>query len=332
MIKYWNTAAKIDEETSMETISDIFAQLIEALGISTANPTIKKYKNCVYMGGQQSASAYEGIIYYFDCKLYYGQLLKGAKHGYGVEIDFQRGTTCAGSFEQGKKNGLFCIQKERENYEGELLHGLYHGKGKLMTEDCVYTGAFENGRKHGFGEEFYPKTGLRLRGCFKHGEFQHLDGAKALPDPTSEAQLRNKPEKVLVKSNSYDIDFQLQKTFKKQVEGLVRNQLETPASREDSKSLFDIIANTRKVNKYDYSLEDAVSRFPKIRLEGIQTRLKEADPEQGQEGFHLRKELETPHRRYHSQQQKSFASSHTNTDLEEPLLRHRLNTPIHRLK
>jgi antitoxin component YwqK of YwqJK toxin-antitoxin module len=63
-----------------------------------------------------------------------------------------------------------------------------------MTEDYVYHGSFENGKKHGFGEEFYPKTGLRLKGCFKNGEFQSLDKYKvALPDSTSEAQLVIKP-------------------------------------------------------------------------------------------------------------------------------------------
>lgn len=71
---------------------------------------------------------------------------------------------------------------------------MYHGKGKLTTEDYVYTGSFENGKKHGFGEEFYPKTGLRLKGCFKNGELQSVDKSKvALPDPTSEAQLLIKP-------------------------------------------------------------------------------------------------------------------------------------------
>ncbi len=50
-----------------------------------------------------------------------------------------------------------------------LAHGIYEGEGKLMTEDYVYVGAFQNGKKHGFGEEFYPKTGLILKGCFKNG-------------------------------------------------------------------------------------------------------------------------------------------------------------------
>lgn len=36
-------------------------------------------------------------------------------------------------------------------------------------------------------------------------------------DPTSEQQLKVKPERIMVKADSYDIDFQLQRTFKRQV-------------------------------------------------------------------------------------------------------------------
>jgi hypothetical protein len=65
------------------------------------------------MGTLQSASTYEGIIYYLDHKLYYGEFIGGIKQGYGVEIDFNRGVRFAGYFEQGKKTGLFHVQKER---------------------------------------------------------------------------------------------------------------------------------------------------------------------------------------------------------------------------
>lgn len=50
-----------------------------------------------------------------------------------------------------------------------IRHGLYEGEGKLMTENYIYIGSFENGKKNGFGEEYYPKTGLTLRGSFKNG-------------------------------------------------------------------------------------------------------------------------------------------------------------------
>jgi hypothetical protein len=56
-----------------------------------------------------------------------------------------------------------------------LQYGLYHGQGKLMTEEFVYTGAFQNGNKHGYGEEVYPKTGLKLQGYFKEGNYQNLN-------------------------------------------------------------------------------------------------------------------------------------------------------------
>jgi hypothetical protein len=74
--------------------------------------------------------------------MYYGELCYGNKHGHGVEINFEKNTKYAGSFKHGKKSGYFFVQKERENYEGMLEHGIYQGQGKLMTEDYVYIGTF----------------------------------------------------------------------------------------------------------------------------------------------------------------------------------------------
>ena len=71
----------------------------------------------------------------------------------------------------GKKTGYFEIQKEKENYEGYLQHGIYHGRGKLITEEIIYTGTFYSGKKHGYGEEFNIKSGLKLKGIFKNGQY-----------------------------------------------------------------------------------------------------------------------------------------------------------------
>lgn len=48
--------------------------------------------------------------------MYYGELLDGSKHGKGTEINFEENTIYSGTFENGKKNGFFRVQKERENY------------------------------------------------------------------------------------------------------------------------------------------------------------------------------------------------------------------------
>lgn len=94
---------------------------------------------------------HQGILYYYEPKLYYGEFLNGVKHGHGVEINFNDNVKFAGVFNSGSKNGYFFVQKLDENYEGTLQYGLYHGTGKLMTEDYVYTGFFQNGKKHGYG-------------------------------------------------------------------------------------------------------------------------------------------------------------------------------------
>lgn len=105
---------------------------------------------------------------------------------------------------------------------------------------------------------------------------------------------------------------------------------ESPLTHQDSRSLFDIMTNTPKANKYDFSIENALGKLPKIRIEGIQTKMKE-DP-QVFEGVRKQPEL-TLQKRYNSHQHRSMGSSNAHsTDLEEPLGRHRLNTPIYRLK
>ena len=104
--------------------------------------------------------------------------MNGTKHGHGVEINFRDSTKYAGIFNGGKKNGYFFVQKNEENYEGVLQHGLYHGQGKLVTHEYIYTGCFEDGKKHGFGEQYHPKTGLKLVGYFKNDVYQHLNEAQ----------------------------------------------------------------------------------------------------------------------------------------------------------
>jgi len=43
------------------------------MNISINEPCIKKYKNCVYFGDKPlNNEAYEGFIYYFQDKIYYG--------------------------------------------------------------------------------------------------------------------------------------------------------------------------------------------------------------------------------------------------------------------
>ncbi len=45
-----------------------------------------------------------------------------------------------------------------------------------------------------------------------------------MADSTSELELTNKPSKVVTKNTVYDIDFQLQSTFKRQIEGVNYNK------------------------------------------------------------------------------------------------------------
>jgi len=59
--------------------------MMDELGIEVDGPIIMKFKNCVYFGERKSEGCcYQGIIYYFSGKLYYGEFLNSIKHGHGV--------------------------------------------------------------------------------------------------------------------------------------------------------------------------------------------------------------------------------------------------------
>ena len=53
-------------------------------------------------------------------------------------------------------------------YEGEFLGGMFHGRGKLTTENGFYMGEFKTGHQDGYGE-FHWQDGSIYRGNYKDG-------------------------------------------------------------------------------------------------------------------------------------------------------------------
>jgi hypothetical protein len=65
-------------------IYEYFHNLTRILNVSFESPLIKKYKNCVYFGeNPQAKIIYEGILYHYKSKLYFGSFKDGKKHGKG---------------------------------------------------------------------------------------------------------------------------------------------------------------------------------------------------------------------------------------------------------
>lgn len=57
------------------------------------------------------------------------------------------------------------------NYVGETKYNRPHGKGRACYRDGGwYEGNWENGKRHGFGQEFYPDETLRYEGQWKNGK------------------------------------------------------------------------------------------------------------------------------------------------------------------
>jgi hypothetical protein len=59
-----------------------------------------------------------------------------------------------------------------EKYEGEWKKDLYHGNGRLETENSKYEGSFEMGKKQGQGKDYFSNGDMYV-GFFVDGK---LDG------------------------------------------------------------------------------------------------------------------------------------------------------------
>ena len=72
VIKYWNKHFKLKEDSSQDEIYRYFETMMDQLAIDLDDPMIQKFKNCVYFGQKQVKTVYQGMIYYFGGKIYYG--------------------------------------------------------------------------------------------------------------------------------------------------------------------------------------------------------------------------------------------------------------------
>lgn len=101
-----------------------------------------------------------------DQSAYIGNYENGKHHGYGVEIDFQKGSIYEGDHSHGKKNGfgIFSQLKNSPIDSQVCLSGnLFSKKSNLL-----FKGEFENGNYQGMG---YLKVGKRkIIGNFSKGK------------------------------------------------------------------------------------------------------------------------------------------------------------------
>ena len=106
-----------------------------------------------------------------DGTIYYGQMKKGKKHGYGKQID-KEGSIYEGFWENDEPayygRNIF---KEGEAYEGYMnSEGLFHGNGKFINEDGqIYMGEYKNDEKHGKGCDTWP-NGDKFEGTYVEGK------------------------------------------------------------------------------------------------------------------------------------------------------------------
>lgn len=101
----------LEANASANLIYEYFCGLTQLLRLSFESPLIKKYKNCVYFGeNPQGKLSYDGILYHYKSKLYFGLFKDGRKHGRGCEVNYKEGTVCRGEYQNGSKTGPFKVK------------------------------------------------------------------------------------------------------------------------------------------------------------------------------------------------------------------------------
>jgi hypothetical protein len=107
----------LEATAAANNIYDYFNGLTQLLRLRFDSPLIKKYKNCVYFGeNPQGKIGYEGILYHYKSKLYFGAFKDGRKHGRGCEVNYKQGTVCRGEYQNGAKIGIFKVKSDDYEY------------------------------------------------------------------------------------------------------------------------------------------------------------------------------------------------------------------------
>ena len=99
ILDYVKNSSKLTRETDPEFAFSYFVNLVPYL----KKPLIKKFKNCLFFGENATRPSYQGFLYFFNDKFYYGNMMEEQKHGKGVEIYLETNTIYIGNFHRGRK-------------------------------------------------------------------------------------------------------------------------------------------------------------------------------------------------------------------------------------
>jgi hypothetical protein len=157
---------------------------------------------------------------YPDDSIYYGDFVKGKRHGKG-RLEFPNGSYYEGEWENNKMSGkgkeMLIFDTHTEYYEGEFLYNnfygvgtlkfdskldpndsftyvgnfvnnLYHGNGKLTRPNQSYNGEWEMGEKQGYGIHIYTSLDDPTFSYTYKGDFvdNMMDGAGEYNDTTGQ--------------------------------------------------------------------------------------------------------------------------------------------------
>lgn len=116
--------------------------------------------------GNWAAGKRNGRGKFFDGKgnLYIGEWKEDVRHGRGSYF------VNIGTWRE-NEHTEFWLSQNSENYTGEFVNDLYHGKGVYRWKNGNrYEGGFFANDRHGFGTFFYS-TGTRREQLWEYGDF-----------------------------------------------------------------------------------------------------------------------------------------------------------------
>jgi len=119
---------------------------------------------------------------YKDGAMYTGSWANDRRHGQG-QMSFADGGHYNGTWADDARHGKGAMKLPNgSNYEGDYIKDIPCGAGVLWDVDAqsLYTGAFDDGLRHGTGTCEYKKTGEKFEGEWKAGA--RLEGVMHLAD------------------------------------------------------------------------------------------------------------------------------------------------------
>lgn len=113
------------------------------------------------------------ILFYPNGFKYEGSFREGLRHGYGKLTNESSGYSYQGNWSYDKKNGKCVEIINGEKFEGIYKNGVREGKCVITySNKDKFVGNLIDGKKDGYGEQFFYKTNTTYKGEFRNNLYE----------------------------------------------------------------------------------------------------------------------------------------------------------------